>query len=343
MGHPEQLSDVISEHPDVKCFIIDEIQRVPDLLDSVHDILEKRHDIQFILTGSSARKLKRAGRDTDLLGGRAVKRVCHPFMASELGADFRLESALKLGMIPLVRYPAANASEDVLSSYLDIYLQEEVLNEGLVRNLDGFARFLETASFSHASLLSASDVAREAGVKRATVDGYFAILQSLLVASVLPVFTKRAKRNLVAHGKFYYFDAGVYRSLRPKGPLDRPAEIDGAALEGLVFQHLKAYLEYRGEEDSLYFWRTRAGTEVDFVIYTETQFLAIEVKNAKRLDRSDQSGLKAFKEDYPEATPVLLYRGEDEPVQDGIRVLNVERFLRELTPAKEVFAERSWK
>lgn len=331
-GNPERLHSIVAEHPDKSVFVIDEIQRVPDLLDSVHDIMEKSPHLKFVLTGSSARKLKRAGKDTDMLGGRAVKRTCHPFMAAEMGTDFNLPDALRLGMIPLVRYPSNNTSEEVLGTYLDVYLQEEIVNEGLVRKLDDFARFLEMASFSHGSILSMSDIAREAEVKRSTVDGYFSILESLMVAYRLPVFTKRARRQLVGHDKFYLFDAGVYRTLRPKGPLDRPEEIDGAALEGLVHQHLRAWLDYSLVRGGLYFWRTRAGTEVDFVVYTDNGFWAIEVKNAKKVSGGDFSGLKAFHEDYPEAKTILLYRGEESKVQDGTMVLPVEKFLQRLRP-----------
>lgn len=335
-GNPERLSDIINEHPENSLFVIDEIQRVPDLLDSVHDIMEKRSDVRFILTGSSARKLKHAGKDTDMLGGRAVKRTCHPFMAAEMGDDFNLEESLRLGMIPLVRYPRGNTSEEVLGTYLDVYLQEEIVNEGLIRKLDDFARFLETASFSHASVLSMSDISREAEVKRSTVDGYFAILESLMIASRLPVFTKRAKRQLVGHDKFYFFDVGVYRTLRPKGPLDRPEEIEGAAVEGLVHQHLKAWLDYSLIRGGLYYWRTRGGTEVDFIVYTENDFWAIEVKNAKKLTASDFSGIKSFRDDYPQAKGLVLYRGEESFVRDDVRVMPLERFLKGLIPGKRI-------
>ena len=338
-GNPERLHSIVAERPDKGVFVIDEIQRVPDLLDSVHDIMEKSPHLRFVLTGSSARKLKRAGKDTDMLGGRAVKRTCHPFMAAEIGAEFALQDALRFGMIPMVRYPRGNTSEEVLGTYLDVYLQEEIVNEGLVRKLDAFSRFLEVASFSHGSILSLSDIAREAEAKRSTVEGYFAILESLMVAHRLPVFTKRARRQLVGHDKFYLFDTGVYRTLRPKGPLDRPEEIEGAALEGLVHQHLRAWLDYSLVRGGLYFWRTRAGTEVDFIVYTDSGFWAVEVKNAKKLSGHDFAGLKAFHDDYPEAKTILLYRGTEDIVHDGTRVLPIEKFLRNLRPGKKLVAE----
>lgn len=328
---PESLVDIVAANSDKTTIIIDEIQRVPILLDTIHDLIEKNRDKRFILTGSSARKLKRA-QGADLLGGRAVKCLCHPFLASEMGSDFKLQDALQLGMLPLVRYPIAQEPHHVLRTYLDLYLQEEVINEGLIRNLDVFSRFLETASFSHGAVLSASDIAREAGAKRSTVDSYFEILEEMLVAIRLPVFTKRAKRETIAHAKFYFFDAGVYRTLRPKGPLDRPEEIDGMALEGLVLQHLRAWIDYSGERNALYFWRTRAGTEVDFVIYTEKDFVAIEVKNTAKISSKDLSGLKAFRDDYPECRTLFLYRGRQQTFIDGILVVPVERFLQGIVP-----------
>ena len=341
MARPESLVDIVDANADKTTFIIDEIQRVPMLLDTVHDLIEKRRSLRFILTGSSARKLKRTD-NVDLLGGRAVKCLCHPFLASEMGNDFTLDSALTLGMIPLVRYPIGQESEAVLKTYLDLYLQEEVVNEGIIRKLDVFSRFLETASLSHSTVLSASAIAREAGVKRSTVDAYFEILEEMLVCVKLPVFTKRAKREVIAHRKFYFFDAGVYRTLRPKGPLDRQEEIDGVALEGLVHQHLRAWLDYSGERNALYFWRTRAGLEVDFVIYTPSEFVAIEVKNSAKVKAEDLAGLKAFRDDYPECRTVLLNRGRQQTMIDGILVAPAERFLKELVPHKPL-PDAAWR
>ena len=232
----------------------------------------------------------------------------------------------------------ARGKDAALSAYIDLYLREEIQQEGLVRTLAPFARFLESASFSHGSQLVSSAIARDCGVGRTTVDGYLKILEDLMIGVRLPVFSKRAKRELVAHEKFYFFDCGVFRALRPKGPLDRPSEIDGAALEGLVFQHLRAWNDCSGAPDTLGYWRTRAGVEVDFVLYGERDFAAIEVKNAAVLRPDDFAGLKSFREDYPEARPVLLYRGEERFLSDGILVLPVEDFLRALLPGRPPLA-----
>lgn len=325
-ARPERLADLVAAHGDAGTVVVDEVQKVPEILDVVHGLIEQRKDIQFALTGSSARKLRKAG--TNLLGGRAQKLSMPPFLARELGSRFSLETALENGMLPIV-VDAADPGRR-LSAYIDLYVREEIQQEGLVRNLGSFARFLEAVSFSHGSQLSVSDVARDCSVSRTTVEGYVGILEDLLIAAKVPVFAKRAKRELVSHGKFYFFDTGVWRTLRPKGPLDNPSEIDGAALEGLVYQHLRARLEIDGERDGLYFWRTRGGIEVDFIVYAGNRFWAVEVKNAVRVHPSDLKGLCAFREDYPEATPMLLYRGRERLVQNGITLMPVEEFLLSL-------------
>ena len=336
---PERLRNYIGFDAKEMTVIIDEIQRAPGLLDVIHDLMDKRHSLRFIMTGSSARKLKR-NASADLLAGRAIKRLCHPFLAAEMGEDFRLDDALRFGMLPLVRYPESGSSQDVLKSYLDLYLEEEIATEGIIRNLDSFARFLQVASFSHGSVLSLSAIAREASIKRTTLDGYFDILEEMMIASRLPVFTRRAKRQLIGHDKFYFFDTGVFRVLRPKGPLDNPNEIDGACLEGLVYQHLRAWNDYLDEPNELFFWRTKNGVEVDFIVYGANTFAAIEVKNACHVDKTDAVSLNAFLSDYPEAKGFLLYRGEHNiQLAPNITALPVEPFLMGLTPEKPFIAE----
>ena len=312
--------------------IIDEVQKIPELLDVVHMLREKYPAIQFILTGSSSRKLKTSG--VDLMAGRAVVKTMHPFMATELGESFALESALQTGMIPLI-VSSADPLE-TLGAYLALYIREEVQQESLVRNIGAFGRFLEAASFSHASVLNTTEIARECMVNRKTVAGYLGVLEDLLLSFQVPVFSRRAKRKLAAHPKFYFFDSGVFRSLRPTGPIDSDQEIGGAALEGLVAQHLRGWLAYREGEGKLFFWRTRAGLEVDFVLYGEGLFIGVEVKNSRRVSTKMLRGLKSFREDYPEAQTVLLYRGQDRLVIDGVLCLPCEEFLRNLKPGNPI-------
>ncbi|HEV8051759.1 MAG TPA: AAA family ATPase [Parachlamydiaceae bacterium] len=322
-AHPERLVNTVEGAGDCKTIVIDEIQKVPELLSVVHHLIEQKKGYNFILTGSSARKLKRTG--VDLLAGRALLKFMNPFTASEMGALFSLEKALEIGMLPLVwDNPTPHA---VLKTYTALYLKEEVQAEGLVRNIGDFARFLEIISFSHGASLNLNNIATECAVSRSTVSNYLQILEDMLLGYTINVFTKRAQRALTSHPKFYLFDAGVFQALRPKGPLDRPEEIHGAALEGLVAQHLKAWIDEQKESYELSFWRTRGGLEVDFVIYGEKQFWAIEVKNSATISRSDLSGLKAFGKDYPEAKLFLLYRGTRRLLQDNILCIPVSEFL----------------
>lgn len=333
-ARPERLRETVEAHPASKAFVVDEVQKVPDLLPVVHSLIEEKKGLRFILTGSSARKLKRTG--ADLLAGRAVLRTLHPFMAAELGKGFDLGLSLRRGLIPLVW--GAASPEDTLRTYAALYLREEVQQEGLVRNIGNFSRFLESITFSHAAVLNVTNVARDCGVERKTVEGYLGILEDLLLCFYLPVFSKRAKRGLSAKPKFYLFDAGVFRSLRPSGPLDRPEEAEGAALEGLVAQHLRAWTSYGGTEETLSFWRTPSGTEVDFIVYGPRGFWGIEVKNSARIREEELRPLKTFSEDYPEARCFFLYRGKERLKKGKIICLPCEEFLLQLRPGKPLDA-----
>lgn len=229
LSRPDRLENLIP--PDFKDWIIlDEIQKVPDLLNEVHRLIEKNR-YKFVLTGSSARSLRKKG--INLLAGRALTYRMHPLTAIELENDFDIERSLRFGHLPSI--PSEPDPGQFLKAYVQAYLREEVLQEGLTRNLGSFSRFLETASFSQGSALNTSEVAREAGLERMQVESYFTILEDLLLASRLPVFTKRARRRMAAHPKFYYFDVGIFRTLRPMGPLDSPEEAEGPCLETLCF------------------------------------------------------------------------------------------------------------
>ena len=327
-ANPELLLKMAEALPNKSIIVLDEIQHVSELLSCVHSIIEQKRDMQFILTGSSARKLKRTG--VDLLAGRALKRYMHPFMAVELGADFQLEKALKIGMLPLVW--EAKDPKAVLETYIDLYLTEEVLQEGLVRNIGDFARFLKVISFSHGMVINVENIARECGVKRRTVDSYIQILEDLLIGHRISVFTKRAQRVLSDHPKFYLFDTGVYRTLRYTGPMDIADELDGPALEGLVYQHLRAWADYSTGKHEISFWRTKSGLEVDFIVYGEKGFWAIEVKNGSRVFRRDVKGLLHFRQDYPECTPLLVYGGNEILKEAGVLCVPCNVFLSKLQP-----------
>jgi predicted AAA+ superfamily ATPase len=319
---PETLLKTVSAVNPLRV-IIDEVQKVPQILDVVHKLIEEKK-VVFILTGSGARKLKKTG--ADLLGGRAVYCRMHPFTAHELGTAFSLDKALQTGLIPVVERSIDPAR--TLSAYVDIYLREEIMAEGLVRNLGTFTRFLEIISYSHGAVLNVSNLARECQISRGIVSGYIDILEDLLLAYQLPVFARRAKRKTASHPKFYLFDNGLYRRLRQRGPLDIESEMSGPALEGLVGQHLRAYSDFALPEARLFYWRSMAGNEVDFVLYGGKTFTAVEVKNTKILRPIDYHGLTSFGDDYPEASLALLYRGTIPLKHKNIHVVPVEMFLK---------------
>ncbi len=321
LAAPHRLEELVPPASD-RPVIIDEVQRVPELLNTVHRLIENRGST-FVLTGSSARKLR--GKGVNLLAGRAVTRSMHPLTAVELGPDFSLDRSLTHGHLPSVYTETDQV--DYLAAYVHTYLREEVQQEGLVRNLQGFARFLEAASLSQASVLNVSEVARECEVHRKMVEAYFEVLEDLLLARRLPVFTRKARRRMTAHPKLFLFDAGVFRALRPKGPLDRPEEIDGAALETLVFQELRAVNDSLQLGYGLHYWRTARQQEVDFVLYGKRGLIAVEVKRAANLRQRDLRGLVAFLEDYPMARAYVFYGGRERRYLKNIELIPLEQAL----------------
>jgi predicted AAA+ superfamily ATPase len=324
LARPDRLAQIVAGASE-KTVVIDEVQRLPELLNEVHRLIEQR-GTQFVLTGSSARKLRRSG--INLLAGRARTIAMHPLTAVELGDRFDLARSMRLGHLPTAQ--VADDPQRYLASYVGTYLREEVMAEALTRNLDAFSRMLTAASFSQASVLSMTSVARDCGVNRKTVEGYFDLLEDLLIAFRLPVFQRRAKRDLTTHPKFYFFDAGVYRAIRPRGPLDPVEEIDGAAIETLVAQELRAINDAFDLGYQLSFWRTRTGHEVDFVLYGERGLVAIEVKRSSRYREQDLAGLRVFGDDYPMARRFLFYGGDRDYEIDGIRVVPLARALPDL-------------
>lgn len=322
--NPTRLEKMIP--PDYQRWvIIDEIQKIPALLDEVHRLIEEKK-LKFILTGSSARKLRRGG--VNLLAGRALTYYLHPLTAVELGNDFSFQTGLKFGALPQV-FSAENKHK-YLQSYIQTYLQQEVLQERITRNLGAFSRFLEIASFSQGSILNMSAVAREASVGRRMAEDYFTALKDLLISIDLPPFTKKAKRKLMRKDKFYLFDSGVYQALRPTGPFDYPQEIGGMAFETLFLQNLRALNDYLNLGYKIYYWKTVSGVEVDFVIYGEKGIKAFELKSKTKVTKKDFRGLKTFLKDYPQAKGYLLYGGDKKEYHQGIKVLPAEAALKGL-------------
>lgn len=323
-ANPQRLGSFIPENFD-GWVIIDEVQRIPEVLQEVHRLIEKKK-YKFVLTGSSARKLKKTG--ANLLAGRALTYAFHQLTAAELGKDFDLKRSLLYGHLPSV-YKEADPKK-YLESYVKTYLREEIQQEGLTRNLGAFARFLETASFSQGSLLNISEVARECSIERKVVENYFTILEDLLIAYRVPVFTKKAKRRMICHPKFYFFDVGIFRTLRPMGPLDTPEEAQGAALETLIFQELNAVNDCLDMGYRLYYWRTSNDIEVDFILYGPKGLLAFEIKRSAKVSKSMLKGLRAFKKDYPFAKAYFIYGGTRRMHEENIDILPLEEFIRNI-------------
>jgi predicted AAA+ superfamily ATPase len=321
LGNPNLLESRIPSSYD-HWVIIDEIQKIPALLNEVHRLIESKK-IKFILTGSSARALRKKG--VNLLAGRALTSHMHPLLAEEIGDAFDLNRALMTGLLPMA-YQSSQYKR-YLSAYVETYLKEEVLQEALTRNINLFARFLAAASFSQGGVLSYTEIAREIGTTRQTVTNFFDILDDLLISIRLPVFSKRAKRSVIAQNKFYYFDVGIYLALRPKGPLDIAEELQGPGLETLFLQHLRAINDYYYLGYEIFFWRTQSQLEVDFILYGDNGLLAFEIKNNARLTHKDFKGLKAFKSDYPMARCYMVYMGDREYFEDDIQIIPMIKIL----------------
>lgn len=324
LSNPSRLKEYIP--PNYKeWIIIDEIQKIPTLLNEVHRLIENEGYI-FALTGSSARSLRKKG--VNLLAGRALTFRMYPFTPQELQEKFSFSKSIKYGLLPSVI--SDSNPKEYLKSYINTYLREEVLQEGLTRNLSGFSRFLEVASFSQGQTLNKSNIARDTGIKQRTVVNYFDILEDLLISYYLPVFAKKAKRQTIQHPKFYFFDVGVFRSIRPRGVLDSESEVDGPALETLFFQISKALNEYYDLEYQFYYWRTLAGVKVDFILYGPNGFLAFEIKRKTNVSKFDLKGLKSFKEDYPESKLFMIYGGNKRLFIDEVEVIPMEDLFKNM-------------
>ena len=254
----------------------------------------------------------------------------HPLTINELAGEFKLSHSLDYGLLPSV-YTDQEYATKYLESYVQTYLQQEIQQERLARSMAVFSRFLEAASFSQASVLNISEVARDASVERKVVENYFSILEDLMIGYRLPAFTKKAKRRVVAHPKFFFFDVGIYRTVRPKGPLDTPEEIEGIALETLFFQELKALNDYYNLGYKLYYYRTASGLEVDFVIYGKGGIKAFEIKRTRKIRPEMFKGLKAFLIDYPKANCYLFYGGNRVMSKGKIKIVPIKQALTDLT------------
>lgn len=310
--------------------IIDEVQKVPALLDEVHWLIENR-GLRFILSGSSARKLRRSG--ANLLGGRALRRTLFPLVSAEI-PDFDIERALNNGMLPR-HYLIADPSKRI-QSYIGDYLQQEIVEEAVVRHLDAFTRFLQVAALCNTEIVNYTNVAQDCGVSAKTVKEYFSILEETMLGFFLPAYTKVVKRKLIQSPKFYYFDVAIPNHLLRRVPLQQGTDIYGHALEHLVIQEIRAFLSYYyGEDKTQSYWRTLDNKyEVDSIIGDAE--IAIEVKSSNKVTSGDTKGLKAFGEEHPDAKLIFVSLEERPRMLNGIEVWPVAQFLDRLWNRKIV-------
>jgi predicted AAA+ superfamily ATPase len=311
-----------------RTIFVDEVQRVPEILDEVHGLIEQ-HRVRFLLTGSSARKLKRRG--TNLLAGRAVTRRLHPLTVDEQGDLFDLDRTLHLGALPAVVTTSDEDATDLLRTYAETYLREEIQSEALVRNLGGFARFLEVAAAQCGDILNYSAIGRDAALATRTVQEYYQILEDTLIGYRLDPWRKSPRARLVAHPRFYLFDTGVTNALnhRLKSRPDRA--LAGRLFEQWVVLECARRIDYLESEARLYYWRTHVGAEVDLVVEKHGKIaLAAEIKGGGRIVGADLTGLRSFGEAHPEVPRIVVSRMPEEHRVGDVTVYPYRRFLERI-------------
>ena len=320
--NPGLLFEVLQDSPDGSLVIIDEVQKIPALLDEVHRLITRKN-LRFILCGSSARKLKKSSSNT--LGGRAVPVSFYPLVSAEI-PDFNLDRALSNGMIPR-HYMTENASNR-LKGYVEVYLKEEIIGEALVRELDAFGRFLEVAAIMNGEILNYENIASDCGVSAKTVKEYFRILYDTLIGYEIPAYTKTLQRRLVQSPKFYFFDVGIVNYLTGRMSLRRGTAEFGHAFEHLVVQEIIAWAGYSEQREKLSYWRTYTGVEVDIVIGEAR--IAIDIKSAEEVKSRHMKGLLSFAEDYPHARLVLVSLDRFSKRSGNVECLYITDFFSKL-------------
>lgn len=319
---PSDLEDLIAAaHPHPKVVVIDEIQKVPVLLNEVHRLIETQK-LKFLLTGSSARALRRGG--TNLLAGRAWIAHLFPLCSQEI-PDFNLDRYLRYGGLPSV-YKNEKPQEE-LDAYVQTYLREEVLAEGIIRKLPPFARFLKVAALSNGTQVNLTQVGSDAQVSPSTVREYFSVLEDTLVGFYLEPWTSSKKRKASMTAKFYFFDTGVTHTLASTTALDRNSNLYGTSFEQFIGMEIRAYLDYKRLKLPLTFWRTTHGVEVDYLMGED---IAVEVKSTTRVSRGDTDGLKTLQEEGVFKQFILVTQDPLETRRDNITVLHWQTFLKRL-------------
>ncbi len=322
---PQALYREVSGLPAGSWVVIDEVQKAPELLNEVHRLIEL-HNLRFVLSGSSARKLRR-GKDVNLLAGRARTISLFPLVSRELDFQFDLERILRYGTLP--EAVTGNDPQEYLRAYTDTYLVQEIQAEALTRNVGAFARFLEIAARQNAQVTNFTSIARDAAISRHTVQNHFQILIDTLLGFWLPAWKLKSANKQVTQSKFYFLDCGVARALTGRLPYPPTPEESGALLETFILAELRAYLSYSGKHYPLNFWRNYEGTEVDLICETANGYAVVEIKAATRWDKRFNRGPHRVREALGAGNTLCygVYLGERPALWDDVRILPVTEFL----------------
>ncbi|MDR1416651.1 MAG: DUF4143 domain-containing protein [Prevotellaceae bacterium] len=319
---PDILREAILANLNTQPVVIDEIQRIPELLNEVHWLISS-YNVRFILSGSSPRKIIRSG--VNLLGGRALRYELYPLVSSEI-PDFDLLRAINHGLLP--RHYDAVAPQKMISAYVGSYLRDEIVAEARLRNVGNFSRFLEAAALTNGETVNYTNIAGDCGVSSTTVKEYFQILEDTLIGRYLPSFQKRQKRRVVAAPKFYLFDVGIANNLLKRGKIEAGTELFGKAFEHFIYQEIYAHCRYSENEYSICYWRTASQMEVDFVLGDHE--VAIEVKATEQANSRHLKGLKAFAEEYTTKKLILVSNDPLPRLAGNILILPWKVFLERL-------------
>lgn len=320
--NPDSFRQALIDKPAGTLVIVDEIQKVPELLDGVHWLMVNR-GLHFILSGSSARKLKRSGANT--LGGRAIPRTLFPLVWKEV-TDFQIDKAVQNGMIP--RHYLVDNAMDRLEGYVEVYLREEIRDEAAVQDVEAFEQFMEAAAISDGEMINYSNIASDCGVAAKTVKAYYQILKDSLMGYEIPAYTKVVKRKVVQAPKFYYFDVGLANYLMGRHHLRRGSDDYGHAFEHLVMQEIIAYRGYNRRREKISYWHTYNDQEVDAIIGDAK--VAIEIKSSEEVKTRHKNGLKAFKEEHPDCRLILISLDPITRPSGDIELIYVLDFLKML-------------
>ncbi len=322
LRNPIHLREAILADPAIQLVIIDEIQRLPDLLNEIHWLITNT-GTRFIMSGSSARKILRS--KTNLLGGRALRYELYPLVSAEI-PDFDLLRALNHGLLP--RHYLTKQPKRLLAAYVGNYLKDEIVSEAKIRNVSVFARFLEAAAFSNGEMVNYSNIAADCGVSSPTVKEYFQILEDTLIGRFVPVYQKKPKRRVIQAPKFYFFDTGIVNHLLRRDRIEYKSEAFGHAFEHFIYQELYAHSHYSGLDYTISYWRTASQVEIDFVLGNHR--VAIEVKGSDTIADRHLRGLRSFMEEYEVQQAIVVCTEPQPRLHDGISILPWQVFLKKL-------------